>query len=143
MRTLSLLALILLLSLADTSASLAQMTVMNAASFDPSQPIAPGSFAAAFGQNLCTQTAAGNWIAPGQLPTTLGECSMTVNGAPAMMQYVSPGQINVIVPNGVGTGQATVNVNNGTQIITGTVMAGAAGPGMFALNGMGRAKARC
>ena len=137
MRTSLMLARIGLLAIAGISPSFAQMTILNAASFDPSQPIAPGSFATAFGQNLCFQTMAGDWIAPGQLPTTLGGCSMTVNGAPAMMQYVSPGQINFIMPSGVGSGQANVIVNNGTQMMTGTVTAGAAGPGMFALNGMG------
>ena len=54
-----------------------------------------------------------------------------------MLQYVSQGQINFIMPTGVGHGQATVTVNNGSQITTGTVTAGVAGPGMFALNGMG------
>lgn len=135
MKTLS--AVVLISLIAANSPSLAQMTIMNAASFDPSQPIAPGSFASVFGQNLCGQTMAGNWIAPGQLPTTLGGCSMTVNGAPAMMQYVSPGQINFIMPMGVGAGQAKVSVNNGTQAISGGVTTGPAGPGMFALNGMG------
>ena len=48
-----------------------QMTVVNGASFDSSQPMAPGSFASIFGQNLCGQTMAGNWVAPGQLPTSL------------------------------------------------------------------------
>ena len=115
----------------------AQMTVVNGASFDPAQPIAPGSFATIFGQNLCPQTMAGDWVAPGQLPTTLAGCSVAVNGAPAMMQYVSPGQVNFIMPAGVGSGQATVMVNTGSQMMTGTVMAGIAGPGMFAINGMG------
>ena len=34
----------------------------------------------------------------GQLPTSLGGCSVTVNGTSAMMHYASPGQINFIVP---------------------------------------------
>lgn len=119
------------------SAASAQVMIVNGASFDPAQPIAPGSFATAFGQNLCSQTMAGDWIAPGQLPTTLGGCSLTVNGAPAMMQYVSPGQINFIMPSGVATGQAAVEMNNGSQMITGTVTAGVAGPGIFSLNAMG------
>ncbi len=137
MKAFSAFALISLWSIAASSPSFAQMTIMNAASLDPSQHIAPGSFASVFGQNLCSQTMTVNWIAAGQLPTTLGGCSMTVNGAPAMMQYVSPGQINFIMPVGVGAGQATVNVYNGTQMMTGSVMTGAAGPGMFAANGMG------
>src|ERR1019366_9279582 len=134
MRTLTALAIAGLLGI---TGAYAQMSVVNGASFDPAQPIAPGSFATIFGQSLCAQTMAGDWVAPGQLPTTLGGCSVAVNGTPAMMQYVSPGQINFIMPAGAGSGQATVMVNNGSQTMTGTAMAGSAGPGMFALNGMG------
>ena len=53
---------------------------------------------------------AGDWIAPGQLPTTLGGCSVTVNGAPAMMQYVSPEQINFLMPTVQSTGMMRVRV---------------------------------
>src|ERR1019366_7492361 len=134
MRTLTALAIAGLLGI---TGAYAQMSVVNGASFDPAQPIAPGSFATIFGQNLCAQTMAGDWVAPGQLPMTLGGCSVAVNGASAMMQYVSPGQINFIMPTSAGSGQATVMVNNGSQTMTGNVMAGTAGPGMFATNGMG------
>jgi uncharacterized protein (TIGR03437 family) len=137
MKTLSALTFAGLLGFTGASQSFAQMSVVNGASFDPAQPIAPGSFATIFGQNLCPQTMAGEMAAPGQLPTTLGGCSVAVNGASAMMQYVSQGQINFIMPNGIGSGQATVTVNNGSQMMTGNAVAGAAGPGMFAINGMG------
>lgn len=115
----------------------AQMTAVNGASFDSTQPMAPGSFATVFGQNLCSQTAAGDWIAPGQLPTSLGSCSVAVNGMPAMLQYVSHGQINFVVPQNLGPGMGTVNVNNGSQTLSGSMMVGQAGPGVFAMNGMG------
>jgi uncharacterized protein (TIGR03437 family) len=113
------------------------MNVVNGASFDSSQPMAPGSFGTVFGQNLCSQTAAGDWIAPGQLPTSLGGCSVAVNGIPAMLQFVSPGQINFVVPQNLGAGMSTVMVNNGSQTQSGTMIAGQAGPGVFATNGMG------
>ena len=137
MKTFSALVLTGLLGIAGAAQSFAQMSIMNGASYDPAQPIAPGSFATIFGQNLCSQTMAGAWVAPGQLPTTVGGCSVAVNGAPAMVQYVSSGQINFIMPTGVGSGQAAVMLNNGSQTMTGTAMAGNAGPGMFANNGMG------
>ena len=114
-----------------------QITVVNGASFDSSQPMAPGSFGTVFGQNLCSQTTAGDWIAPGQLPTSLGSCSVAVNGMAAMLQFVSPGQINFVVPQNLGPGMSTVIVNNGSQTLSGTMMAGQAGPGTFATNGMG------
>jgi uncharacterized protein (TIGR03437 family) len=125
------------LILVGASHCVAQMTVVNAASFDSSQPIAPGSFVAALGQNLCSETMTGGLVAPGQLPSTLGGCSVTVAGVPAMMQYVSPSQVNFVMPAGVAPGQATVAVHSGSRIMTGTALTGSAGPGMFALNGMG------
>lgn len=128
---------VLLVFALSSSAAPAQMTVVNGASFGSMQPIAPGSFASVFGEHLCSQTATGNWVAPGQLPTSLGGCSLTVNGTPAMMQYVSPGQINFIVPRNMGPGIATVVVNDGSQTVSGSATIGPAGPGVFALNGMG------
>lgn len=137
MKTYSTLALIGFWSVACGSQSYAQMTVVNGASYIGAQPVAAGSFASMFGQGLCSQTMAGDWIAPGRLPTTLGGCSVTVNGSPAMLQYVSGEQINFIVPAGVGSGQATAIVSNGTGTMTGSFSSGAAGPGMFAINGTG------
>jgi uncharacterized protein (TIGR03437 family) len=128
---------VFLLALAVSCTASGQMNVVNGASFDSSQPMAPGSFGTVFGQNLCSQTAAGDWIAPGQLPTSLGGCSVAVNGIPAMLQFVSPGQINFVVPQNLGAGMSTVMVNNGSQTQSGTMIAGQAGPGVFATNGMG------
>ncbi len=115
-----------------SSASFAQMTIVNAASYAPGQPLAPGSLASMFGQNLCGQTA----IAATQpWPTSLGGCSVTVNGTPAMMLYAAPGQINFVVPQNMGPGSATVAVNGGTQ--TGSMMIAPGAPGVFAMNSMG------
>ncbi len=46
-----------------TSPAFGQMTVVNGASFDSAQPMAPGSFASILDQNLCAPTMAGDWIA--------------------------------------------------------------------------------
>lgn len=119
------------------SLAFGQMRVQNGASFDSTQPMAPGAFVAIFGQNLCAQTAVGNSIAPGQLPTNLGGCSVMVNGTAAMMQYASEGQINFIVPANMGSGQASLIVHNGSLAQSGSMMIGPSGPGVFALNGMG------
>ena len=62
---------LLLAGIIGLGASYAQMTVVNGASFNANGPIAPGSFATMFGQNLCSQTATGEWIGPGELPTTV------------------------------------------------------------------------
>ena len=54
-----------------------------------------------------------------------------------MMQYASPGQINFIVPQNMGPGTASVVVNNGSQVVNGSMTIGQAGPGIFTMNGMG------
>lgn len=131
-------ALLLSTALAiSAGVSQAQMTVVNGASFDSGGPLAPGSFATMFGQGLCGQTATADWIAPGQLPTTIGGCSIMVNGTPAMMHYVSPGQVNFIVPEHLGPGTANVVLNNSSGVLNGSMMIGRSGPGIFAMSGMG------
>ena len=117
--------------------SFSQTTVVNGASFDPYGPMAPGSFATVFGQNLCGQTASGQLDSQGNYPTMLGGCSLMVNGMAAMMTYASPGQMNFVVPQNAGTGTATVLIGNGTQTINGSMMIGLGGPGVFSLDGMG------
>lgn len=111
-----------------------QMMVVNAAAFSPGQPVAPGSIATIFGQNLCsTQMAAPS----AQLPAQLGGCSVSVNGTPAPLYYVSPGQMNFVVPPNVAPGSASLSVNNGTQTLTGSMNLVSAAPGVFSTNGMG------
>ncbi len=131
-------ALLIFVALAiSAGVSQAQMTVVNGASFDAAGPLAPGSFATMFGQGLCGQTDTADWIAPGQLPTTLGGCSIMVSGTPAMMHYVSPDQVNFIVPHNLGPGAANVVLNNSSGVLNGSMMIGRSGPGIFAMNGMG------
>lgn len=138
MRLIRLISPLVLVGLLGALLSHAQMmTIVNGASFDPAGPMAPGSFASMFGENLCSETVAGDWIAPGQLPTELGGCSVTVNGSFAMMHYTSPGQVNFIVPEGLGPGMAQVSMHNGSNVIHGTMQVGKAGPGVFSMNGMG------
>jgi len=127
----------LALSLGAGALSAQTMTIVNGASFNPNGPFAPGSFATMFGEHLCSQTAQGEWIAPGQLPTELGGCMVTVNGMPAMLHYVSPNQVNFIVPEGLGPGQAQVVMHDGTQTMQGMMQVGPAGPGIFGMGGMG------
>lgn len=113
-----------------------QTSVVNAASF-ASGPMAPGSFATIFGENLCGQTAGGQLDSKGMYPITLGGCSVTVNGSAAMMQFVTAGQMNVVVPQNLAFGNASVVINNGAQVLSSSMLIGPAGPGVFSLDGMG------
>ncbi len=114
-----------------------QTVIVNSASFDSTGPIAPGSFASIFGQNLCGQTAAGLLGSNGMYPAQLGNCSLTVNGTQATLQYASPGQMNFVVPQNVTSGSAAVIVKNGAQMVNASMTAGPAGPGVFSLDGTG------
>ena len=122
---------------ASAGGSFGQITVVNSASFDSIAPMAPGSFATVFGQNLCGQTATARLDSKGMYATTLGGCSVTINGTAAMMQYAGPGQMNFVVPQSIGAGNASVLIDNGSQVITGSMMIGPAGPGVFSQDGTG------
>ena len=53
-------------------------------------------------------------FASGQMPTALGGVSVTVNGKPAYIYFVSSAQVNVLTPLDSATGSVAVEVNNGT-----------------------------
>lgn len=73
--------------------------------------VVPGSYASIYGRNFTTLT--GTWsdaIVAGALPTELNGVSVTVGGQAAYITFISPGQINILVPNNAGTGPKTVIV---------------------------------
>jgi uncharacterized protein (TIGR03437 family) len=59
--------------------------------------VAPGSLVSIYGRDLATQTLA----ASAPLPTSLAGASVSFNGQPAPLLFVSPDQINVQVPFGL------------------------------------------
>jgi uncharacterized protein (TIGR03437 family) len=86
--------------------------IVNTASFAPfTAGIAPGDFISLFGTNLAPGTATAYTV---PFPTTAGldGVQVTVNGLPAPVQFVSPGQISAIVPYAVGSSIARIQVNN-------------------------------
>ena len=101
--------------------------------------VAPDSLASLFGADLAPGTAQADFQ---PLPTQLGGVSLTVtdaagNSRNAPLIYVSPGQINFVVPAGVAAGSATFAVTNGsaTQVVTGSVQP--VMPTLFSMNGTG------
>lgn len=73
--------------------------VVNAASFRGSD-LGPGAVASIFGSDLAGATASATAV---PLPTTLGGIRVIVNGRPAPLFFVSPGQINFQLPSGLST----------------------------------------
>ena len=109
--------------------------VITASAFGGSNAIAPGTFIEIYGQNLAGTTRA--WQASdftgNTAPKSLDGVSVGINGLPAFVSYVSPSQVNALVPSAVAPGTAAVTVQNGSQ--TGnpcTVTVNALEPGLLA-----------
>ena len=96
---------ILLLFAPALCAQSAPFSVVSAASYQPT--IAPDSIASIFGTNLARSTATAALDANGQLPTELAATRVEVNGQTAALFYVSPSQINFVVPAGIASGATT------------------------------------
>ncbi len=89
--------------------------VVNAGSFQPG--IASGAWVAIFGTKLSQRTytwQAGD-IVNGKLPTSLQGISVTINGLPAYIDYISPTQINVLAPDDPTVGPVQVQVTTAEQ----------------------------
>jgi uncharacterized protein (TIGR03437 family) len=62
----------------------------------------------------------------------------SAESTPAALLYVSPGQINFLVPEGLATGVATFTINNGgSALITAVGAVGQVAPAVFSVNGTG------
>jgi uncharacterized protein (TIGR03437 family) len=87
--------------------------MVNAASYQPG--FASGTWVSIFGDKLSTVT--DSWKASdfvnGALPTSLDGVSVTINGLPAYVAYVSPTLINALVPDDPTTGAIQVQVTSG------------------------------
>ena len=131
---------VVLLALPAAPAAIAQstsITMVNAASYG--RTIAPDSLATIFGANLAQTTASATLDPSGQLPTELASTSVTINGVLASLVYVSPGQINLVVPGGLAVGEADVLIRSTTSGSTknGTVLVVASAPGIFTSDASG------
>jgi uncharacterized protein (TIGR03437 family) len=111
--------------------SISQNGVVNGASFQPT--IVPNSWATIFGTGLASVT--DDWsksIVNGQFPTVLDGVSVTVGGKRAYVYYITPSQLNVLVPD-IGSGQMPVTVTNSSGTSTAfTVASSLYGPAFFA-----------
>src|SRR5271157_2422044 len=114
-----------------TGVFLSPQGVVNAASFAPAgNPIAPGEFIALFGSGLAKSLQV--TVPPYPTGAGLNGVTVLINSKPAAIYFVSPGQINCIVPYATQGPTATIVVNNaGANSNTVTVPVAATAPGMF------------
>jgi uncharacterized protein (TIGR03437 family) len=80
--------------------------VFSASAFGAFTSVAPGSWIEIYGSKLANDTR--SWAASEfngvNAPTSLAGTSVTIGSQPAFVAYVSPSQVNVQVPSGVGAG---------------------------------------
>src|SRR5262245_30734750 len=117
------------------------VVVVSSASFET--VAAPDSIATAFGAQLATTTAVGTDTDPNtpgvQLPTALGGTTVEINGRRAGLFFVSPTQINLLIPPETVAGVANVRVVSGNGVSsTGTVLVSNVAPAIFTANADGQ-----
>lgn len=109
--------------------------VINASQFGGGTGVAPQTFIEIYGSNLATNTRlwAGSDFANGIAPTSLDGTKVTIAGKDAFVNFISPGQVNVQVPDGIGTGPVPLVItSNGVASDPVTVTATATKPGLLA-----------
>jgi uncharacterized protein (TIGR03437 family) len=109
---------------------------INASGFGGAGSVAPGSYIEIYGANLSATTR--QWSAGDfnglDAPTSLDGISVTAGGQSAFVCYVSPGQVNALLPSGINTGTEALTVtNNGITSAPYSVTVNATQPGLWAL----------
>jgi uncharacterized protein (TIGR03437 family) len=121
------------------------MSALNGASFNTlRQTVAPDTIVSLFSQ--------GGQFGAGQqsfstlpLPTTMLALQVQLNGTPVPLYYVSPSQINLLVPNNAPTSGTAdllvVRTDNGQVLGDTTITMTTAAPGLFTADGSGKGQA--
>ncbi len=122
-------------SVTNTGNTTSGLWVVNVSDADAGYRLGAGSIAVAYGQNLASATASAGGSS---LPTSLGGVTVTVTDSagvsrPAGLYYVSPGQIDYLVPAATAPGVATVTVGK----VPSAALIASVGPGLFSANGTG------
>jgi uncharacterized protein (TIGR03437 family) len=118
--------------------------VVSASAFGEFSSISPGSWIEIYGNNLAADTR--GWTTADftgiNAPMSLDGTSVTIAGQQAFIDYISPGQVNALVPSTVPTGaqQLTVTTGVGTSssynITVNATEAGLLSPANFNIGGV-------
>ena len=98
--------------------------------FSSSSVIESGSWVSIYGSNLASATA----IWGGDFPNSLGGTSVTVNGKPGYLWFVSPGQLNFQAPDDTTLGSVQVTVTTQEGSFSAPVTLNAYAPSFSLLN---------
>lgn len=117
--------------------------VISASQFGGFSSIAPGTFIEIYGSNLAAATRL--WdsadFVNGIAPTALEGTSVEIGGQAAFVNYVSPGQVNALVPSDVPTGAQLITVmtaggtSNSFSALVNPLVPGLLAPASFSING--------
>jgi uncharacterized protein (TIGR03118 family) len=116
--------------------------VLNGASFLTTGAIAPNTFVTIKGGALSAITR--SWEASDfngtKLPTQLSNVSVTLNGEPAYINFISPSQINLLAPADLAPGPVQIQVtNNGLVSATVSATAQSSAPAFFTIGAVNAA----
>lgn len=119
--------------------------IITAAQFGAQPTIGPGTWIEVYGKDFTSNPGQGwggaDFTNGGKTaPIVLDGVSMTIGGKNAFINFITPGQINALVPDGIGTGPIQVVVTNkGVASDPVTINANAVQPGVYApFNANGR-----
>jgi uncharacterized protein (TIGR03437 family) len=134
------------ISLTSSSVSVPTISsggVVSASAFGGFTSISPGSWIEIYGSNLASDTR--GWAQSDfngvNAPTSLDGTSVSIGGQAAFVDYISPGQVNALVPSNVATGpqSMTVKTSAGTSaaynILVNPVEPGLLATPTFVVNG--------
>jgi uncharacterized protein (TIGR03437 family) len=118
--------------------------IVSASAFGGFKDVAPGSWIEIYGSNLASDTR--SWetsdFTGSNAPTELDGTSVSIGGQAAFVAFISPAQVNALVPSKVGTGpqQITVKTAGGTtasvDITVNAVQPGLLAPLSFKVGGV-------
>ena len=112
-------------------------SVVNSASFLPGA-VAPGELVTIFGANLGPVSEEPGVVTGGLVAASIDNLQVLIGGTAAPILYVSPTQINAVVPFGLSGSTAQVEVvYQGQTMASTTVPVQAASPAVFSANGNG------
>ena len=122
-------------SLSGSGVYINPLGIVNAASIAPAvDAISPGEFIGIYGSGLGGAPTAA--LPP--YPASVAGVSVMIGGLPAPVQFVSPGQLNCLVPYGLTGSSAAITVTyNGSSSNAVTVPVAATSPGIFSIDGSG------
>lgn len=116
-------------------------SLLSAAALQPGQALAPESIVSAFGVSFAPRLES---AASAQLPLSLAGTSVLLRDSSgtthtAPLYFVSPTQVNFLVPRGVAAGLAEISIqSNGREVATASARVSPYAPGLFSANADGK-----